>query len=152
KDDTIREEAQNLYQYLKKHIKTTCPLKELDPGSVVSDEEIQKVLLLGCKYEYERAFIKLIHELGCRIGEILRVRIKDIQQKDTHWLIRVEGKTGERTVPLRESIPYLAQWLNVHPDKNNPDAWLWLSLQGKHEHKPLRYVGIRKLINRCFER
>jgi integrase/recombinase XerD len=151
-EELVRTEAHRLYHYLRKSVKTSCPLKELDPGSILRDEDIHTVIQKGCRQDYERAFVSLIHESGCRIGELLRIRIKDIQQKDTHWIIRVNGKTGERTIPIRESIPYLAQWMNNHPELNNPDAMLWISMHNRWQGQPLRYIGARQLLHRCFKR
>jgi len=42
--------------------------------------------------------------------------------------IELSGKTGQRTVPLIHSIPYVKDWIqNGHPIGSNPDAWLFVS-------------------------
>lgn len=146
-----RREATKAYAYLKGSIKTSCKLKELDPGSIITESDIETVLRNGCKYDYERAFIKLLHETGCRVGEILSIRFKDVQQKETHWLIRVTGKTGERTIPIHASIPYLVRWLDYHPNKI-PDSSLWISDNNRYKGQALRYSGAVKIVKRCFKR
>ena len=40
----------------------------------------------------------------------------------------VNGKTGSRRIRLVFSSPILASWINVHPEKNNPGAPLWVVL------------------------
>jgi len=152
KKEAIRHDGQKLYQYLKKNVKTSCPMRSFDPGSIITDEDIKQILDKGCRLDYERALIKLLHETGARVGEILGIKIRDIQDKESHWLITVNGKTGERTVPIREAVPYLAQWMNHHPNKEDPEASLWISDMGQRRGKPLRYVGIIKIIDRCFKR
>ena len=44
------------------------------------------------------------------------------------------------------SAPYLSSWLDVHPDKNNPEAYLWppLTKRGTGEH--LMYEGFRQIL------
>ena len=42
----------------------------------------------------------------------------------------VNGKTGSRSLTLIQSIPYIKDWLDDHPSKNNPDSWLFVSLNG----------------------
>jgi integrase/recombinase XerD len=144
-------EAISMYKYLKKHIKTTYKVNEHDPTSIITDKDIKFVLKNGCINDMERACISLLHETGCRVGELLGIRIKDLIPKDTHWLVYVSGKTGERSVPFRDSIPYLLRWLDIHPT-NNPDDYLWISIQGRHNGNPLRYVGIQRILQRCFKK
>jgi hypothetical protein len=38
--------------------------------------------------------------------------------------ILVNGKTGTRAIPLINSIPYIKDMLDSHPQKNNPNAYL----------------------------
>lgn len=147
-----RLEAQRMYKYLRDHVKTTAPPKEIDPGSILREEDVRQLIEKGCRLEHERAFIRLLHETGCRVGELLGIRLKDLRHGDPLWTIRVTGKTGERTIPIRDSIPYLSVWLDRHPDKDNPDAYLWLSMNNRFYGKPLRYDGARRLLNRVFER
>ena len=37
--------------------------------------------------------------------------------------VQVNGKTGTRSVPLINSIPYVKDYLDEHPQKNNPNAY-----------------------------
>lgn len=151
-DQAGRLEAQRMYKYLRDHIKTTAPPKEIDPGSILREEDVRRLIEKGCRLEHERAFIRLLHETGCRVGELLGIRLKDLRHGDPLWTVRVTGKTGERTIPIRDSIPYLAVWLDRHPNKENQDAYLWLSMNNRFYGKPLRYDGARRLLDRVFRR
>jgi len=42
------------------------------------------------------------------------------------------GKTGERRVLLLAAAPYLAQWLNIHPFRDNREAPLWVQIGSKN--------------------
>jgi hypothetical protein len=70
-------------------------------------------------------------DTSCRPHEILGLRIKDIAFKKINDTviaeIQVSGKTGPRSIPLYHSIPYVKDWLNDHPQKNNPNAFLIFS-------------------------
>ena len=62
----------------------------------------------------------------CRPHEILKLKIKDIVFKQvdgkSYAEILVNGKRGSRHIPLIHSIPYVKEWLDAHPIKNNPRA------------------------------
>ena len=38
--------------------------------------------------------------------------------------VLVNGKTGSRSVPLINSIPYVKDWIDDHPQRTNPNAYL----------------------------
>ena len=63
---------------------------------------------------------------SCRPHEIIKLRIKDVVFKmagDRQYAeILVNGKTGQRHIPLINSIPYLKDWLDDHPQRGNPNA------------------------------
>lgn len=44
----------------------------------------------------------------------------------------VSGKTTYRTLPLIASIPYVKEWLNVHPFTNNQEAPIFISISRKN--------------------
>ncbi len=142
-----RKKVQKLYKFLLK-IKTGVKLKPVNPAEIIDHKDIELLLKKGCRNDMERAFLKTLHETGCRISEFLNIRLKDIVKKENDWIIYVDGKTGPRPVFLIESVPYLQRWLDFHPD-NKPESYLWTSIASK---KPLIYTGVRKLMQRVFRR
>lgn len=85
----------------------------------------------------DQAILSVLAELGCRVGELVSSRIKDIKPTgDFTRLTFRKGKTGLRTVPLKESIIYLNEWLRVHPYKYDPYAPLCVS---KDKIPPKKY-------------
>jgi integrase/recombinase XerD len=76
-----------------------------------------------------------ISRLSCRPHEILNLRIKDIAFKTTgnyqYAEVLVNGKTGSRPIPLISSIPYVKDWLDSHPQRGNPNAYLIPSLSDR---------------------
>lgn len=150
-DEQGRQDARKFYQYVRK-ISTAHPRKVLDYATTLTDEDCRVLLEKGCQDDLERALVAILHETGCRVGELLGMRLRDIERKDRHALIRVNGKTGERRVPVLQSIPYLERWLPNHPARKNPNALLWVSTHNGHRGEPLRHLGVVKLLQRVMAR
>jgi len=56
----------------------------------------------------------------------------------------VSGKTGDRRVRIIASVPALASWLDIHPNRNNPNAPLWISLGTRYGKSFLTYSGMKE--------
>ena len=69
-------------------------------------------------------------DTGCRLHEILKLRLKDITFKTTttegelhqYAEVLVNGKTGSRTIPLIDSIPFVKDWIDEHSQQGNLNA------------------------------
>jgi len=94
-----------------------------------------------------RALLATLYESAARPGEVLGLRLRDVEFRERYAQIRVSGKTGERTIPLVRAIPYLRAWLQVHPDRNNESTPLFLtSYHGRP--KPLGSAGLQMAFKR----
>jgi integrase len=111
------------FRDLDKEAKTTLRDK------VLSQSEVETILK-EAKHPRVRAILAVLIESGCRKGELRTLKIRDVSFRDTIAEIRVSGKTGERTLPLIHSVPYLRAWLQVHPNRV-PDEWLFTTESGK---------------------
>jgi len=58
-------------------------------------------------------------------GELLGLRVKDVVFGEQLTTNQVKGKTGEGRIPLVACTSYLAAWLNQHPQRSRPTAFLW---------------------------
>ncbi len=116
---------------------------------MLSKEEADKIIA-NCKNIRDKALVSILYDTGCRIGEILTIRIKDLEIDDKGMSVRVTGKTGERIVyVIGDSISYLKQWREAHPDKDNPEATLFIdSVTGE----PINYHATRKNLMRAVKR
>jgi integrase/recombinase XerD len=76
----------------------------------------------------------------------LNLRIKDIAFKTIgsyqYAEVLVNGKTGSRPIPLISSIPYVKDWLDSHPQRGNPGAYLIPSLSDRTFGKKMKFSGI----------
>jgi len=113
-----------------------------------NEQEIKK-LLAAATHPRDRALIAILTETGARVGEVGSLRIGDVYQDEFSYLIHLKGKTGERDDRVIYSGPYLAQWLNVHPQRDDPQAPLFTK---KSHPGPLRYGGILSLLRKLARR
>jgi integrase/recombinase XerD len=67
----------------------------------------------------------------------LNLRIRDLYFKTSgtnqYAEIVVNGKTGNRSIPLFAAIPYIKDWLDDHPQGKNPNVFLIPSFDRKHK-------------------
>ena len=102
------------------------------------------LFLKYCPSKRDRCYHAISRDTSCRPHEILGLRIKDISFKmasDRQYAdVLVNGKTGSRNIPLINSIPYLKDYLDDHPQCSNPNAFL---IFGKGK-------GFGKQMNRAF--
>lgn len=81
-------------------------------------------------YKRNKAAIALLWDLDARPHEITLLRIKHIRLRDRYGEGEVphQAKTGGGPVLLTCSFPYVRDWLNEHPFRNEPDARLICNL------------------------
>lgn len=95
------------------------------PSDMLTKDEILKMVDAATEPR-DKALIAVLAESGCRIGELLACRIKDVERvPDGARITFPEGKTGSRTILISYMAQRLFTWLDNHPDKHNPDAPLW---------------------------
>ena len=90
-------------------------------------EEDDLLFLKYCPSKRDKCYHMISRDTGCRPHEILNIKIKDIVFKtaaeDRQYAeVLVSGKTGSRHIPLINSLPYLKDWLDEHPQQGNPNA------------------------------
>jgi integrase len=120
-------------------------LNEKLPENLISEEEVLK-LIQTADHPRNKAFIAILYDSGARIGEILTMKIRNVNFDNYGAIIKVTGKTGDRRIRLTFSTPYLAEWLNRHPRRENPDESLWVTLASNSKGKPLDYASVRKML------
>jgi site-specific recombinase XerD len=97
-----------------------------NPEDMLTEEEVQK-MICARSMPRDRAFIAALYESGCRIGEILPLKLSQLRFDANGAQLLVNGKTGFRRVRVIASVPYLTEWVNKHPRKDDPESPLWLS-------------------------
>ena len=133
----------------KKIAKITAPpidYRTSDPEDLYTEDDFKK-LIDACTTARDRAFISTLYESGVRIGELCRMRWKDLSFEEYGaGMIIDDAKTRKnRFVPLTMSAHYLATW---KADTIRKDPSDFVFVQFTPEAAPFTYVTVRKLMNR----
>jgi integrase len=120
------------------------------PTDLLNEDDIKRIASAATTPR-DRALVLLLYESGCRIGEILSLRIRNVEFDKYGAVLVVTGKTGMRRVRIIMSTPALGEWLNAHPDRGDPESALWVG-EGRGGPSPLRYEAVRTLIQRLADR
>lgn len=117
-----------------------------DPAEMLYLKEDVRPMIESAQNPRDAALMSVQFETGLRGGELYDLTVGDVSDSKHGYRLRVDGKTGERSVSLVAdfSVPRLQRWLAEHPNRNDPDAPLWSKL-----NKPERYSYQRFL--QCFE-
>ncbi len=116
---------------------------------VLSKEDVLKMMNIA-DTPRDRAIVHVMYESGCRAGEILGLRIKDIAFDQYGAVIRVNGKTGDRRVRLIESVPDLRLYMDMHPSMTDSECAVWLT--DRRPYRLLKPISLRILIYKLAER
>jgi len=111
-------------------------------------QEDDILFLKYCPSKRDRCYHAVSRDSSCRPHELLKIRIKDIVFKMVgnrqYAEILVNGKTGQRAIPLINSIPYLKDWIDDHPQSGNESAVLICGF-GKSLGRPIRIESLNHI-------
>jgi len=122
------------------------------------------LFLKYCPNARDKCFHAMEADTSARPSELLKLRIKDIEfvneeadggGSSRYARIVLNGKTGERVVPLIDSIPYVAQWISMHPQGANIEAVLFPSKTGQRmsvERMRQTYNGYKEYFKELLDR
>jgi integrase/recombinase XerD len=105
----------------------------------------------------DRALLAVLAYTGCRVGELVRLRVKDYRTNGEHRVLGVTGKGNkERTVPLNlEAVERLAEWLELAGIRDDQSGPLFRPQASARDFgragfstRPLTTRGVEKLIDR----
>ena len=121
------------------------------PDNILTPEEVKKIISKA-ENPRDRAMLYVFFEAALRPSELLTMKVKSAEFRDGYCLITVKGKTGLKTIPLVVSSAPLLEWLKTHPEKDNPEAPLWLSLSNSAKEKHVSYDYLRMLLKRLAKK
>jgi len=100
----------------------------------------------------DKALILTLYKSGCRIGELLSLRIRNVQFDDYGTVLIVNGKTGSRRIRIITSVPVLASWIENHSLRDDTDAPLWVNLSTRNRYHVLTYEGAKAVLKSTAKR
>jgi integrase len=124
-------------------IKTTIKEKDIKlPEELLTEEDIKK-LINTAEHPRNKAMVAFLYESGCRIGELLSLRIKDIEFDEYGATVTLRGKTGMRKIRVISSVPRLSTWIENHPLRDKGDSPLWSAIGTRNRHQQILYQNCR---------
>lgn len=145
-DEEYPLEVKWIKSKIKRHEK-----KLVGDGELITQEDVDK-LIQASECSRDKAFVSLLYESGCRIGEIGSMKVGSVNFDKYGTVITVSGKTGPRKVRVVSSTPYLRTWLNTHPFKDDKNKPLWIKLGVRNRNKAMAYDVFRMVLSRLFRK
>lgn len=146
-DYTANNEYPEEVRWIKKGLRDN-DLEEIKESDCWTEEDINK-LLASVTDPRDKAIISIITETGARIGELGSLRVGDVYKDEFSYLIHIKGKTGTRDARVLYSTPDIADWLNKHPQRDDPEAPLWIHHKTQ---EPLKYQSFVTLVKKAKKR
>jgi integrase len=115
-----------------------------DPAEMLDWREDVIPMIEETRNTRDAALIAVAFDSGARSGELHDLTVGDVSDHEHGRMIRVDGKTGQRSVSLIKAVPYIQRWMNDHPAPDDPGAPLWSKLS-----KP-EGISYRQFKN-CFQ-
>ncbi len=97
------------------------------PDDMLTEEDVE-LLIRNTSNTRDQAIISVLYDSAARSSEFCNVKIKDVKFDQLGALMHVDGKTGERNIRLINSVPYLNAWIQVHPLREDRNAFLWYNI------------------------
>ncbi len=97
------------------------PRKEYKLPHYLTREEVSKIFFSIGNVKH-RAMISIVYACGLRLGEVIRIKLKDIDASQRLLMIRQSKGNKDRVVPIPESILYL---LNDYANVYKPKEYLF---------------------------
>jgi len=140
------------YPELVSWIKTDRGKTTKKASDLLTEDEV-KQLIAACLNSRDRALIALLYDSGMRVGELLGLRIKDLQIGKDISFVNVDGKTGVRRIPIGFSLPYLTNYIGEMRQKAKENDYLFVKFDHfRVTENALDYDDIRKILHDLKER
>ncbi|VFJ14526.1 hypothetical protein [Candidatus Nitrosocosmicus franklandus] len=105
-------------------------------------------------YKRNKAILSLLWDLDARPHEITLLKIKHVRLKEKYGEGEIphEAKTGSGPMLLTFSFPYVRDWLNEHPFKNEPEARLICNLLTGSSIGPDQIYDVMRQLKKRIQR
>ena len=121
------------------------------PDCIITADEFDRMMNV-CHTLRNKTLISLLYDSGCRISEILTLRVRDVTFDDYGAILIVSGKTGTRRVRLfGTSVPFLRKWVESRRAKQGPDAFVFAN-QRDGNRSPMHYHQSLQVVRRAAAR
>lgn len=167
KDSTIRDYKvvlKKFYNWLREYppkqyppevvwLKTADKNEETrDPSSDLTVDEI-KALARAAEHPRDKALIWVLYETAARIGELLSVQLKHLSFGQI-CTVKIWGEKVKKwkEPPLVDARADLATWLDIHPYRDDPEAYLFVSIGKRNHGKPVCYTSVVSMLRKAAKK
>ncbi|MCL4411352.1 site-specific integrase [Candidatus Marsarchaeota archaeon] len=126
---------------------STKDFGRITPSDVLRPEEVL-LLIEAAGNSRDRALISLGFEAGLRSGEVVNMRVRDVDLVSQQAWVTVSGKTGMRRIPIFGSALYIARYLDDCRPRLKPDDWLWQRLVHDRRAGRLEAPGMNAMLKK----
>ncbi len=116
---------------------------------LLTPEEVNKIIEHADGVQ-DKALFCVLYDSGRRTGEILGLRIGDVEFDELGARLRVDGKVGSDIVRICASAPRLATWMDNHPNRGDPESPLWIVRKG--DIHQMSYASLRYRLGEAVKR
>lgn len=99
-----------------------------NPADMLRWDSDVKLLIEAAANPRDAAMVAVAFDSGARSDELQEITVGDITESNVGLRLYVDGKTGERSVTLVPSEPYVSRGLESHPASTDRSAPLWSKL------------------------
>lgn len=125
------------------------------PSDMLTREEVTQIAEHALNFR-DKAWIWTLFNSGCRPGEVYQLRVGDVTPHDEGYIelrVRREKNSAPEPAPVYEdAVPALLSWLGAHPQREDPDAPLWVDLRGARSAKGATYRAMYKALESAAAR
>jgi len=135
--------------YVVRHIKAKQDIsRQKRREDILSIDELEKLLNSFNQDKRLQSYLFISFETLARPQELLYTKIKDVELYDGYAKIWISehGKEGTGFLQVIDSYPYLVNWLNEHPLKDDRNAFLFINLGVHGRFRQMRPENINKHI------
>ena len=125
------------------------PNKKIVSTDLLTEEDV-KTLINTANNIRDKTIISLLYDTGIRAGELLNMKVKDVDLESTPQHIQIDGKTGKRQIAIVLSVPYLSQYFNTYKNLKS-EEYLWQNMAQSHFKGRLTEPGLLVMIKRVGE-
>ncbi len=110
-------------------------------------EEIEKIIRYAVNPR-DKAAIAMSWDIGSRPHEMLNLNVGDVKFDEYGAVVTIGegGKTGARTLRLIYSLPYIKEWLESHPLREDTSAPLFIAFNKSSFGGRLEAPSLRRII------
>lgn len=122
--------------------------KEKLRGDKFSFAEFEKLVAGFSNNPCMQCFLTTTNESLGRPQEMLGRKLKDVEMHENYAKIYISehGKEGTGFLRIIDSYFYLQKWINAHPLKHDPEAYLFINLGRVNQYQQMKPYAANKLI------